>query len=1018
MNTAASFSALAIAIALALSACVAGKQTSPSQPVTKVKAAAPAFPATNECRWAHTPPLIDGHASDEAWRHAQVLDNFQLPWLGAQAHPARAATRARLLWDREFLYFHAEMDDDDLFADVTEHDGQTWDNDVFELFFKPAENKTGYYEFQVNAANTRFDMFVPKREKDLSLIHHRKDGVFHLESKVVLRGTLNRRNDRDRGWSVEGRIPWRDFLRTGGRPAPDEQWRFALCRYDYSKKSPEPELSTSADLTEVNFHQTDRYSALKFVGPDAATSPLAKIQFPPWTDSKLVGSPDPAPPFRAVKTLNEINLKSPIHLHAEPSTRDLLVITSDGSYGPGQIWRVAPGETNRPPQLIWKGKGTAYGLAFHPDYARNGWLYVGYSGNFNGITNQVRVSRLTVARGPNGAIDPQSEHVVIEWDSNGHNGGDLVFGKDKMLYVTSGDSTSDSDIALTGQRIDLLLSKVLRIDVMNPPAGKTYGIPTDNPFLTTPGARPETWAHGFRNPWRITADKLTGQIWVGENGQDLWESVKLVERGANYGWSVYEGSHLFYANRPLGPGKLSKPVAEHHHAEARSLTGGMVYHGKKLPLLRGAYLYGDYSTGRIWGIRHDGTKTLWQGEVARTPCRITAISEDQDGEPIIVDHVGAFYRLEPTPAETHTANFPTKLSETGLFASTKNNRPHPSIIPYSVNSPLWSDGAHKERFLVLPPGTQIDFTHQRAWGLPDGVVLVKTFSLETTVGKPSTNRRLETRVMLKQNSEWAGYTYRWNEAQTDATLVADAGADEEFTIRDASAPGGIRKQTWHYPSRAECLVCHSRAATFVLGLTETQMNRDHDYGGVRANQLIVLEKLGLLRTKTLDYERDRLTREAKATGSDDKTANEMWSKQAPMGSQRGASQHNAFLPRNPDGLRRFPDPYDGKANLNDRARAYLQSNCAHCHIEAGGGNAQIDLEFSTPLTNTRLLNVNPLHAFPAVADGRLIAPGVPERSILLRRVATRGIGQMPPMATSLRDEKAEKLLADWIRSLK
>ncbi len=249
MNTAASLSALAIAIALALSACVAGKQTSPSQPVTKVKAAAPAFPATNECRWAHTPPVIDGHASDEAWRHAQVLDNFQLPWLGAQAHPARAATRARLLWDREFLYFHAEMDDDDLFADVTEHDGQTWDNDAFELFFKPAENKTGYYEFQVNAANTRFDMFVPKREKDLSLIHHRKDGVFHLESKVVLRGTLNRRNDRDRGWSVEGRIPWRDFLRTGGRPAPDEQWRFALCRYDYSKKSPEPELSTSADLT-------------------------------------------------------------------------------------------------------------------------------------------------------------------------------------------------------------------------------------------------------------------------------------------------------------------------------------------------------------------------------------------------------------------------------------------------------------------------------------------------------------------------------------------------------------------------------------------------------------------------------------------------------------------------------------------------------------------------------------------------------------------------------------------------
>ncbi len=1007
-----------LAIALVLSACIAGKQPSPSQPVTKAKDTATAANA-DECRWAHTPPIIDGSATDEAWGRAQIIDNFRLPWLGAQAHPARAATRARLLWDREFLYFFAEMDDADLFADVTEHDGQTWDNDVFELFFKPAKDKTGYYEFEVNAANTCFDMFVPKREKDFSFIERqRKDGTFHVESKVALRGTLNQRDDRDRGWSVEGRIPWRDFLRTGGRPAPNEQWHFALCRYDYSKNLLEPELSTSADLTQLNFHQTDRYSPLKFVGPDQTTSPLAKIQFPPWTLSRLDGSPDPAPPFRAVKTLNEINLKLPIHLHAEPDTRNLLVITSDGTYGPGQLWRVAPGQTNRPPQLIWKGKGTAYGLAFHPDYARNGWLYLGYSGNFGDGTNRVRIARFTVARGLEGAVDPKSEHVVIEWESNGHNGGDLVFGKDKMLYVTSGDSTSDSDVALTGQRIDLLLSKVLRIDVLNAPPGKSYAIPADNPFLTTPNARPETWAHGFRNPWRITVDKLTGHIWVGENGQDLWESVKLVERGANYGWSVYEGSHIFYADRALGPGKLSKPVAEHHHSEARSLTGGMVYHGKKLPLLRGAYLYGDYSTGRIWAIRHDGTQTLWQGEVARTPCKITAISEDHDGEPIIVDHGGAFYRLEPTPMETRTASFPTKLSETGLFASTKNHRTHPSVIPYSVNSPFWSDGAHKERFLALPPGTQIDFTHFRGWGFPDGAALVKTFSLETVVGKPATSRRLETRVMLKQNGEWAGYTYRWNEAQTDATLVGDGGADEELVIRDASAPGGIRKQTWHYPSRAECLVCHSRAANFVLGLNESQMNREQDYNGVRANQLAVLEKLGLLRVKTLDYERDRFSREAKADGIDDKIANETWNKHSPIGEQRAPTQHNAFLPRNPEHLRRLADPHDEKTNLDARARAYLQSNCAHCHVEAGGGNAQIDLEFWTPLAKTGLYDTKPLHAFPALPEGRLIAPGAPDRSILHRRITTRGTGQMPPMATSLRDEKAERLMADWIRSLK
>jgi uncharacterized repeat protein (TIGR03806 family) len=994
-------------LALALCACVASKRPTPG-----------ALPAASECRWAETPPVIDGRPDDEVWKQAQVISDFRLPWLGAQAHGARAATRARLLWDRQFLYFLAEMEDADLFADVTEHNGQTWNNDVFELFFKPASDKTGYYEFQVNAANTSFEMFIPKHIADsASLDRSRKEGVFHLESQVARRGTLNRRDDQDLGWSVEGRIPWTDFLRTGGRPAPGEEWRFALCRYDYSKDSPAPELSTSADLTEVNFHQTGRYAPLRFAGPRASGGPLAGIQFLPWKNTRLTGSPDPAPPFRAVKTLEDVHLKFPIHLHAEPGTRDLLIITSDGTYGPGQLWRVAPGDTNRPPQLLWKGRGTAYGLAFHPDYARTGWLYIGYNGNFGDGTARTRIARLTVPRG-SGVIDPESEQVVIEWPSGGHNGGDLVFGKDGMLYITSGDGSNDSDVNLTGQRMDLLLSKVLRIDVLHAPAGKSYGVPADNPFLTTPGARPETWAHGFRNPWRITMDKATGHIWVGENGQDLWESVKRVERGANYGWSVYEGSHPFYPNRALGPGKLSKPAAEHPHVEARSLTGGMVYHGGKLPLLRGAYLYGDYSTGRIWGIRHDGTRPLWQGAVARTTSRIVAIGEDHDGEPIIVDHAGAFYRLEPTPPQTGAAVFPTQLSQTGLFASTRDHRPNPALIPYSVNAPLWSDGAHKERFLVLPPGTQMDFTHFRGWGLPDGAALVKTFSIETAVGKPATRRRLETRVMLKENGEWAGYTYRWNEAQTDATLVADAGADEEITLRDANAPGGGRKQTWHYPSRAECLVCHSRAANFVLGLTEAQMNREHDYNGTRVNQLLVLEKLGLLRVKTLDYERDRLQRETKAAGGDEKSAHETWNKNSPKNDQRAPTQHNAFLPRNPEQLRRLADPLDEKAGLDARARAYLQGNCAHCHVESGGGNAQIDLEFWTPLAKTGLLGVAPLHAFPAIPDGRLVTGGAPESSILHRRVAMRGPGQMPPMASSVVDEKAAKLLAEWIGSLK
>src|SRR5262249_21772316 len=199
------------------------------------------------------------------------------------------------------------------------------------------------------------------------------------------------------------------------------------------------------------------------------------------------------------------------------------------------------------------------------------------------------------------------------------------------------------------------------------------------------------------------------------------------------------------------------------------------------------------------------------------------------------------------PKEVRPAKFPTRLSETGLFASVREHRPAPGLIPYSVIAPLWSDGAAKERFLALPGTAQIDFTTSRGWDCPDGTVLVKTFALELEAGNPASRRRVETRLLTRRDGQWAGYSYAWDEAQADAILVAAGGADKRFAVRDAAAPGGRREQVWHYPSRAECMVCHSRAANWVLGLTTLQMNREHDYGGVRANQLRTLEHLGVFR---------------------------------------------------------------------------------------------------------------------------------------------------------------------------
>ena len=221
---------------------------------------------TFECRWTDDLVTIDGRADEKAWSRAQTIDKFSLPWLGADSRPAKTRTAARLLWDRTHLYFYAEMEDADLFGEIKEQDGMLWHNDVFELFFKPARDKSGYYEFQVNAANARLDMFLPNRAQG-NYDRYKSALPFHMKSAVVLGGTLDDREDQDKGWSVEGGIPWPDFLPTGGRPAVDETWQFALCRYDYALRWPDPELSTCAPLTKRNFHWYEDYAQLRFVGP-------------------------------------------------------------------------------------------------------------------------------------------------------------------------------------------------------------------------------------------------------------------------------------------------------------------------------------------------------------------------------------------------------------------------------------------------------------------------------------------------------------------------------------------------------------------------------------------------------------------------------------------------------------------------------------------------------------------------------------------------------------------------------
>jgi hypothetical protein len=518
----------------------------------------------------------------------------------------------------------------------------------------------------------------------------------------------------------------------------------------------------------------------------------------------------------------------------------------------------------------------------------------------------------------------------------------------------------------------------LRIDVDHPQAGQNYGVPEDNPFVARKGARPELWAYGLRNPWRLSYDRPSGQLWVGNNGQDLYEQVYLIRKGANYGWSVTEGSHVFYAQRQAGPDPIAPPTAEHDHSEARSLTGGRVYRGTRLPGLVGAYLYGDWSTGRIWGIKHDGERAIWNRELVDTPFNITGFGTDHSGELYVIDQVSGFYRFEPsTEADKPSQPFPTKLSEMGLFSSVSSHRPHPAALPFDVVAPQWADGAVMERFAALPGLERIEQKPQLnaggAWTMPNGSCLVQTLSLDVINGAgKAARKRVETRLLFRQQGEWTGYSYRWNTDQTDAELVPATGAAEEFEVADAADPTGRRDQVWRFPARTECLVCHSRASGFMLSFTPLELDRDHEYLGRVDNQLRTFEHIGLF---------------------------------------QGA------LPKRPADRSRLVDPADVQAPVEARVKSYLHVNCAICHVLEGGGNARMELGLATPLARMRLINEVPIHANFDIQDARLVAPGAPERSVLYQRISRRQTGQMPPLVYNEVDRKAVKLIADWIRGL-
>ena len=605
------------------------------------------------------------------------------------------------------------------------------------------------------------------------------------------------------------------------------------------------------------------------------------------------------------------------------------------------------------------------GMAFHPNFASNRYVFLSYTAGGSGARVS-RISRFTASMDL-ATLDPNSEVILltINQPEDNHNGGAIAFGQDGFLYIAIGDGGGGGDnhgAIGNGQLLTTLLGKILRIDVNN---GSPYGIPsgaTGNPYagnalcgVTGAGPQncPEIFAYGFRNPWRITFDRQNGELWAGDVGQGSWEEVDVVTRGGNYGWRCREGAHSF-SNNCGGATNWIDPVAEYDHSVGFSITGGYVYRGSAFAPLVGRYIFGDFGTGRIWAWIPGGSTPRQPTQLADTNLSISSFGEGNDGELYAVSYSGTLHRLTFSGG-TVTDNTPATLSASGCVVPGNATQPSSGLIPYSINAPFWSDAANKERWMAFPNGQTVTVASDGDWQFPAGTVLMKHFRLN--------NMLIETRLFVHHpDGAWAGYTYEWNAAQTDATRV------------QGGATRNINGQNWIFPSEAQCDQCHTAAAGHALGLETAQLNRNHTYvqTGRTANQLTTHS---VIDTVTPDY------------------------------------------PADVQALPAMPDPADTAASLTERARAYLHSNCANCHRPGGPTPSPLDLRYATSLAQTNACDVAPNSGDLGLPNARLIAPGNAASSVLPARMNRRDGNAMPPIGSNIVDTAGVALIEQWIGSL-
>jgi uncharacterized repeat protein (TIGR03806 family) len=426
-----------------------------------------------------------------------------------------------------------------------------------------------------------------------------------------------------------------------------------------------------------------------------------------------------------------------------------------------------------------------------------------------------------------------------------------------------------------------------------------------------------------------------------------------------------------------------KPVLDYPHSDGRAVIGGYVYRGRKFAAdLGGKYILGDNVMRTVWTMDETTTPVkkvvlcvLPKGRGPNSGSDYTGLSSfgtDANGEIYLCQMSsvgGQIYTLARGGPPPPRQPLPEQLSQTGAFRDLARLTPASGLIPYNVNTPLWSDGAVKTRWMALPNRTTIHFAPDGEWTFPAGTVFVKNFALPVDDTNPKILRRLETRLLVRDtNGTVYGASYKWRADLSEADLVT-AGIAEDIPVKTAT---GTRTQRWFYPGRQDCLTCHTPAAGGVLGVKTRQLNGDFTYpDGVTDNQLRSWNQIGLFDARIDESDIPRFTRLVAVT--------------------------------------------DQTAPLELRARSYLDANCSQCH-RPGGVEAFFDARFDTPLEKQALLNgpvANPL----GISGAKIIVPGDVSRSVLFHRVRIVGNFQMPPLARNVTDAGAVAVLAAWIGSL-